>query len=64
MTELGWLLFIITLQSVGLLIAVLISVSFLIYFDRKVWAAVMMRRSRCATTRCGVGVAPVRPRSA
>jgi NADH-quinone oxidoreductase subunit H len=44
MTELSWLLFIITLQSVGLLIAVLISVSFLIYFDRKVWAAVMMRR--------------------
>ncbi len=36
----GW----IVLQSVGLLIALLISVSFLIYFDRKVWAAVQMRR--------------------
>jgi NADH-quinone oxidoreductase subunit H len=36
----GW----IVLQSVGLLTALLISVSFLIYFDRKVWAAVQMRR--------------------
>lgn len=36
----GW----IVLQSVALLVAVLISVSFLIYFDRKVWAAVQMRR--------------------
>ncbi len=34
----------IALQSVVLLIAVLIAVSFLIYFDRKVWAAVQMRR--------------------
>jgi NADH-quinone oxidoreductase subunit H len=32
------------LQSLALLTAVLISVSFLIYFDRKVWAAVQMRR--------------------
>jgi NADH-quinone oxidoreductase subunit H len=44
MTEIAWLLFIILIQSLGLLTAVLISVSFLIYFDRKVWAAVMMRR--------------------
>ncbi len=44
MNEIVWLIFIITLQSLGLLTAVLISVSFLIYFDRKVWAAVQMRR--------------------
>jgi NADH-quinone oxidoreductase subunit H len=44
MSELGWLLFIITLQSLGLITAVLISVSLLVYFDRKVWAAVQMRR--------------------
>jgi NADH-quinone oxidoreductase subunit H len=36
----GW----IALQSVALLTALLIVVSFLIYFDRKVWAAVQMRR--------------------
>ena len=36
----GW----IALQSVALLVALLIVVSFLIYFDRKVWAAVQMRR--------------------
>lgn len=44
MSELLLTLGLIVLESVGLLIAVLISVSFLIYFDRKVWAAVMMRR--------------------
>jgi NADH-quinone oxidoreductase subunit H len=44
MAELGWIIGLIVLQSVGLLVAVLISVSLLIYFDRKVWAAVMMRR--------------------
>jgi NADH-quinone oxidoreductase subunit H len=44
MNELAWLIFIVLIQSLGLLVAVLISVSFLIYFDRKVWAAVMMRR--------------------
>ncbi len=44
MNELALLIGIIVLQSVGLLTAVLISVSFLIYFDRKVWAAVQMRR--------------------
>jgi NADH-quinone oxidoreductase subunit H len=44
MTELALLIGIIVLQSLGLLTAVLICVSFLIYFDRKVWAAVQMRR--------------------
>ena len=36
----GWIAF----TSVCLLVAILIVVSFLIYFDRKVWAAVQMRR--------------------
>jgi NADH-quinone oxidoreductase subunit H len=44
MTELlalvGWIAF----QSFALIAALLISVSLLIYFDRKVWAAVQMRR--------------------
>jgi NADH-quinone oxidoreductase subunit H len=44
MSELAILIGIIILQSVGLLVAVLIAVSFLIYFDRKVWAAVQLRR--------------------
>ena len=44
MTELALLIGIIVLQSLGLLTAVLISVSMLIYFDRKVWAAVQLRR--------------------
>ena len=44
MTELLLTLVLIVLESVGLLVALLICVSFLIYFDRKVWAAVMMRR--------------------
>jgi NADH-quinone oxidoreductase subunit H len=44
MNEMVWLIGLIVIQSLGLLTAVLISVSFLIYFDRKVWAAVMMRR--------------------
>ncbi len=44
MTEIATLVGWITLQSVALLTALLISVSFLIYFDRKVWAAVQMRR--------------------
>jgi NADH-quinone oxidoreductase subunit H len=44
MNELALLIAIIILQSFGLLAAVLISVSMLIYFDRKVWAAVQMRR--------------------
>jgi NADH-quinone oxidoreductase subunit H len=44
MNEMVWLIALIVLQSFGLLTAVLISVSMLIYFDRKVWAAVQMRR--------------------
>jgi NADH-quinone oxidoreductase subunit H len=44
MAELATLIGIILLQSVALLVALLISVSMLIYFDRKVWAAVQLRR--------------------
>jgi NADH-quinone oxidoreductase subunit H len=44
MNEMVWLIGLIVIQSLGLLTAVLICVSFLIYFDRKVWAAVQMRR--------------------
>jgi NADH-quinone oxidoreductase subunit H len=44
MFELLLTLGLIALESLGLLVALLISVSFLIYFDRKVWAAVMLRR--------------------
>ena len=44
MNEMVWLIGLIVIQSLGLLTAVLISVSLLIYFDRKVWAAVQLRR--------------------
>ncbi|MCA0434191.1 MAG: NADH-quinone oxidoreductase subunit NuoH [Proteobacteria bacterium] len=44
MAELALFIGLILLQSVALLTALLIVVSFLIYFDRKVWAAVQMRR--------------------
>jgi NADH-quinone oxidoreductase subunit H len=44
MYELALFIGLILLESVALIIAVLISVAFLIYFDRKVWAAVQMRR--------------------
>jgi NADH-quinone oxidoreductase subunit H len=44
MTEFVLFIGLIIIQSLGLLTAVLISVSMLIYFDRKVWAAVQMRR--------------------
>ncbi len=44
MAEIVALVGLIVLQSVGLLTALLIVVSFLIYFDRKVWAAVQQRR--------------------
>jgi NADH-quinone oxidoreductase subunit H len=44
MNEMVWLIGLIVLQSLGLLTALLISVSMLIYFDRKVWAAVQLRR--------------------
>ncbi|MDH3739954.1 MAG: NADH-quinone oxidoreductase subunit NuoH [Hyphomicrobiales bacterium] len=44
MTEIAWALGIIALQSVALLTAILIVVSYLIYADRKIWAAVQLRR--------------------
>jgi NADH-quinone oxidoreductase subunit H len=44
MTEMLALIGWIVLQSFALLTALLISVSMLIYFDRKVWAAVQLRR--------------------
>src|SRR5690242_15136541 len=44
MAEMVTLVGLIALQSVALLIALLIVVSFLIYADRKVWAAVQLRR--------------------
>ncbi len=44
MTEIFWTLGIIVLQSVALLTALLIIVAYLIYADRKVWAAVQLRR--------------------
>ena len=44
MNEMLFLVGIIVLQSVALLVALLIVVSFLIYADRKVWAAVQLRR--------------------
>ena len=44
MNEMAALVGLIALQSVALLVALLIVVSFLIYADRKVWAAVQLRR--------------------
>ena len=44
MNEMIILVGLIALHSVALLIALLIVVSFLIYADRKVWAAVQLRR--------------------
>ena len=44
MNEMIFLIGLIVLQSVALLVALLIVVSFLIYADRKVWAAVQLRR--------------------
>ncbi len=44
MKELIWTLAIIAIQSAALLVAVLIVVAYLIYADRKIWAAVQMRR--------------------
>ncbi len=43
-TSYGWPLALIVAQSVALLVTVLIIVAFLLYADRKVWAAVQMRR--------------------
>jgi NADH-quinone oxidoreductase subunit H len=44
MAEALWLVIIIGIQSLALMLSVLIVVSFLLYADRKVWAAVQMRR--------------------
>ncbi|MGB9143970.1 MAG: NADH-quinone oxidoreductase subunit H, partial [Aestuariivirga sp.] len=44
MNEMMFLVGLIVLQSVALLVALLIVVSFLIFADRKVWAAVQLRR--------------------
>ena len=44
MNEIVWTLGIIAVQSVALLVALLIVVSYLIYADRKIWAAVQLRR--------------------
>ena len=44
MNELLLTLGLIVIESLGLLVALLIVVAYFIYFDRKVWAAVQMRR--------------------
>ena len=40
----GWWLFLKSLQILGFVVAILVSLAFLLYMDRKVWAAVQMRR--------------------
>jgi NADH-quinone oxidoreductase subunit H len=44
MTEIIWTVGLIAIQSVALLVSLLIVTAFLLYADRKVWAAVQMRR--------------------
>jgi NADH-quinone oxidoreductase subunit H len=44
MAEAIWVLIIIALQSVALLISLLLVIAYLLYADRKVWAAVQLRR--------------------
>ena len=44
MAELLWTLLVIVVQSLALIVALLIVVAYLILVDRKVWAAVQMRR--------------------
>ncbi|MBI2719544.1 MAG: NADH-quinone oxidoreductase subunit NuoH [Rhizobiales bacterium] len=44
MTELLWTLFLIVVESLALIVTLLIVVAYLILMDRKVWAAVQMRR--------------------
>ena len=44
MIELLWTLALITLHSVAILVALLIIIAYLIYADRKIWAAVQLRR--------------------
>ncbi|OFX04287.1 MAG: NADH-quinone oxidoreductase subunit H [Alphaproteobacteria bacterium RIFCSPHIGHO2_12_FULL_63_12] len=45
-TDQGWLWWLIptTLQALALIVALLVAQAFLMYFDRKVWAAVQMRK--------------------
>jgi NADH-quinone oxidoreductase subunit H len=43
-TDYGWPLALIVAQSLALLVTLLVIVAFLLYADRKVWAAVQMRR--------------------
>ena len=43
-TSLSWLIAKTALESVALLIALLVTVAYLIYADRKIWAAVQLRR--------------------
>ena len=44
MTEILWALALIALHSVAILVALLIIIAYLIYADRKIWAAVQLRR--------------------
>jgi NADH-quinone oxidoreductase subunit H len=44
MNEIVWTVGLIALQSIALLVSLLIVTAFLLYADRKVWAAVQMRR--------------------
>jgi len=44
MTEILWALALIALHSVAILVTLLIIVAYLIYADRKIWAAVQLRR--------------------
>jgi NADH-quinone oxidoreductase subunit H len=44
MQELLFTVGFIVLQSLALLVAVLVSVAYIVYADRKIWAAVQMRR--------------------
>ena len=40
----GWVVAIALLKSVGLLVALLVFVAFILLADRKIWAAVQLRR--------------------
>ena len=42
--EAGWWTFLKSLQILGFVVAILVSLAFLLYMDRKVWAAVQMRK--------------------
>src|SRR5688572_793607 len=43
-TQYGWPLTIIVIQSAGLMVALLLLIAYLLLADRKVWAAVQLRR--------------------